>query len=155
MKIRNYITTDCENLCDLFFDTVHTINAKDYSKIECQAWATGKIDIPTLNKSFLENNTLVVEKNNIIVGFGDMDNTGYLDRLYVHKDFQRQGIAKLITSNLEKHAIDHGISTFTTYASITSLPFFKKQGYIVICDNIVYRNDVKLRNFVMKKQLFK
>ena len=28
-----------------------------------------------------------------IVGFGDIDKSGYLDRLYVHKDHQREGIA--------------------------------------------------------------
>ena len=27
-----------------------------------------------------------IEKNNIIVGFGDIDDTGYFDHLFTHKD---------------------------------------------------------------------
>lgn len=38
----------------------------------------------------MEHYTIVAVKNKIIVGFGDIDRTGYLDRMYVHKDFQRQ-----------------------------------------------------------------
>ena len=35
-----------------------------------------------------------------IVGFRDMDSTGYLDRLYVHKDYQKKGIAAAICDRL-------------------------------------------------------
>ena len=38
------------------------------------------------NKSFLKNYTIVAVENSIIVGFGDISEVGYLDRLYVHKD---------------------------------------------------------------------
>ena len=29
----------------------------------------------------------------MIIGFGDIAQMGYLDRLYVHEDYQRQGVA--------------------------------------------------------------
>ncbi len=32
MVIREYQQTDCEKLADLFYSTVHTVNAKDYTK---------------------------------------------------------------------------------------------------------------------------
>ena len=37
---------------------------------------------------FLNNYTVVMEKNGMIVGFGDINDRGYLDRLYVHKDIK-------------------------------------------------------------------
>lgn len=58
--------------------------------------------------------------NGEIVGFGDMDETGYLDRLYVHKDYQGQGIASAICDELERFAAG---KTFTTHASITAKLF--------------------------------
>lgn len=45
---------------------------------------------------------LVAVDNNLIVGFGDIDKTGYLDRLYIHSDYQRQGIAAAICDQLEQ-----------------------------------------------------
>lgn len=78
MNIRKYKTADCAEIADLFYGTVHTINAKDYAKSQLDVWAIGKIDIVAWDKSFLEHNTLVAEEKNIIVGFGDMDNTAIL-----------------------------------------------------------------------------
>ncbi|MEW8974197.1 MAG: GNAT family N-acetyltransferase [Tissierellaceae bacterium] len=100
------------------------------------------------NRSFLEHYTVVVVENGIIVGFGDMDNTGYLDRLYVHKDYQRQGIATVICHELESQL---DIRSITTHASITSKPFFEKRGYRTIKEQQVKRNGQVLVNYIMKK----
>ena len=32
MKFREYKTTDCEQLAQLFYNTVRSVNAKDYTK---------------------------------------------------------------------------------------------------------------------------
>lgn len=32
MIIRKYQPSDCKELADLFYNTVHTVNAKDYTK---------------------------------------------------------------------------------------------------------------------------
>ena len=101
MVIREYISSDCERLADLFFQTVHTVNAKDYTKEQLNVWATGNVDLSVWNNSFLEHYTLVAVENDVTVGFGDIDNTGYLDRLFVHKDYQRQGIATALCDRLE------------------------------------------------------
>lgn len=47
-----------------------------------------------------EHFSLVAIEAGMIVGFGDIDSTGYVDRLYVHKDYQRKGIATAICDML-------------------------------------------------------
>ena len=153
MDIRKYKSTDCAEIAELFYNTVHEINAKDYTKQQLDIWATGDVDLSVWDKSFLEHNTLVAEENNIIVGFGDMDNNGYLDRLFVHKDYQGKGIATSIIIELERQSKIHGISIFSTRASITSKPFLEKHGYHVVSENKVIRNGVELINFIMEKHL--
>ena len=155
MKIRKYKTADCAEIADLFFETIHTINAKDYTKTQLDVWANSKIDRVAWDNSFLEHNTLVAEENNIIVGFGDMNNNGYFDRLFVHKDYQGKGIATAIITELERLAQIHGIFAFSTHASITAKPFFEKHGYHVVRENKVIRNGVVLTNFIMEKSLIK
>ena len=78
-----------------------------------------------------------------------MDETGYLDRLYVHKDYQGQGIASAICDELERFAAGKKI---TTHASITAKPFFQHHGYCVVREQKVIRRGVALTNFVMEKQ---
>ena len=116
---------------------------------------SGNIDLSAWNRSFQEHMTLVAvmpsDKANgtqQIVGFADMDSTGYLDRLYVHKDFQRHGIASELCDRLEQAA---NVENFTTHASITAKPFFEKRGYQVMCVQQVERKGVLLTNYVMKK----
>ena len=101
MNIREYQTKDYKEIIKLFCDTVHNVNAKDYTEQQLDVWATGKADVETWNRSLLEHYSLVVLENSIIVGFGDIDKSGYLDRLYVHKDFQRKGVASAICNKLE------------------------------------------------------
>ena len=155
MKIRNYISADCAEISKLFYATVHTINAKDYTFHQLDAWAPKNINISDWDKSFLKNNTLVAESNNIIIGFADMDKTGYLNRLFVHKDFQGKGIASAILSELESQAIMQGISFITAHASVTAKTFFEKHGYNVLRKNKVIRRNIELTNFIMEKHLTK
>lgn len=155
MDIREYKSTNCAEMAELFYNTVHEINAKDYTKQQVDAWATGNIDRIAWDKSFLEHNTFVAEENDILVGFGDINDSGYVDRLYVHKDYQGKGIATAILTELERHAAKNNSSTFTVHASITAKPFFENQGYSVVRENKVTRNDVELTNFMMEKQYAK
>lgn len=148
MFLRKYNTSDCEYLAELFYQTVHNVNTKDYTKEQLDVWATGNVNLNEWDKSFLEHFTIVAVKNEVIVGFGDIDKTGYLDRLYVHKDYQRQGIASAICDKLEQSAKGNKI---TTHASITAKPFFEQRGYKTIREQQVMRKGIFLTNFVMEK----
>ena len=102
MILRKYINSDCEQLAKLFFKTVHSVNAKDYTKEQLDVWATGKVDLKDWDKSFMEHYTVVAIENNKIVGFGDIDKTGYLDRLYVHANYQEKVLQLLFVINWSK-----------------------------------------------------
>lgn len=148
MKIREYRQSDCEELAALFYRTVHTVNAKDYTKEQLDVWATGQVDLEKWNRSLQEHFSVVAVDREVLVGFGDIDQTGYLDRLYVHADYQRKGIASAICDRLE-HAVQGSI---VTHASITARPFFEHRGYKVMKEQRVERQGIFLTNFVMKKE---
>ena len=148
MEIRTYQPADCKEMAELFYQTVHTVNAKDYTRPQLDAWATGQVDLEQWNRSFLAHLSLVAVEDGAIVGFGDMASDGYLDRLYVHADHQRQGIATALCDRLEQSVP----RPFTTHASITAKPFFEKRGYTVVKEQAVERHGVLLTNFVMVKK---
>ena len=147
MELRRYESSDCKEVAELFYNTVHIINAKDYTKEQLDVWATQEVDLEKWNQSLQGHYSVVAVDNEIIVGFGDIDKDGYLDRLYVHADYQRKGIATAICKQLEQ-AVEGKI---TTHASITAKPFFEKRGYRVIRKQEVERRGIFLTNFVMEK----
>lgn len=95
-----------------------------------------------------QHQTLVAIKDDQVVGFADMSDTGYLDRLYVHAAYQHQGIATALVTALEEQML---APRYTTYASITAKPFFMQMGYQVVRKNTVVRAGINLINFEMVK----
>ena len=148
MIIRKYQASDCKELADLFYNTVHIVNAKDYTKEQLNVWATKQVDLEKWNKSLQEHFSVVALDNETIVGFGDIDKTGYLDRLFVHANYQKKGIATALCNQPEQ-AVQGDI---TTHASITAKPFFEKRGYKLVKEQQVERQGIFLTNYVMTKK---
>ena len=149
MEIRKYRQSDCREVTELFYNTVHTVNAKDYTKEELDVWATGREDLKKWNQILQDHFTVVAVDRKIITGFGDIDRTGYLDHLFVHAGYQGKGIATAICDQLE-NAVQGNI---VTHASVTARPFFEGRGYEVIKEQRVERQGIFLINFVMLKNL--
>lgn len=147
MLLRPYRSEDCPSLAELFYQTVHTVNAQDYSPPQLDAWADGYPDLAAWDRSLSRHHTLVAVLDGRIVGFADMADNGYLDRLYVHKDYQGQGIASALCDALEQ-AVS---GPYETHASLTARPFFARRGYQVVKEQQVERKGVLLTNFVMRK----
>lgn len=145
MKLRRYQPADCSRLAALFYQTVHTVNARDYSPAQLDAWADGQVDLAAWDQSFRDHYTLVAEADNRIVGFGDITPAGYLDRLYVATDYQGRGVATALCDQLEV-AVTGPIETD---ASITARPFFAHRGYRVVAKQTVVRHGVALTNYKM------
>ena len=148
MIIRKYQASDCKELADLFYNTVHIVNAKDYTKEQLNVRATKQVDLEKWNKSLQEHFSVVALDNETIIGFGDIDKTGYLDRLFVHANYQKKGIATGLCNQLEQ-AVQGDI---TTHASITAKPFFEKRGYKLVKEQQIERQGIFLTNYVMIKK---
>ena len=49
IKIREYTPSDLPEIAQLFYDTVHTVNAADYDDEQLDAWADGSVDVAEWN----------------------------------------------------------------------------------------------------------
>lgn len=150
MEIRRYKSVYLEQMARLFYETVHSVNKKDYSDLQLDVWASGDIDFEVWDISFRKHLSYVAVENDMVIGFGDIDDTGYLDRLYVHKDFQGRGVATAICDRLEMETPAEAV---VVHASVTAKPFFEKRGYETVRGQEVLRGGIALKNYVMKKAL--
>ncbi len=148
MYLRRYQCSDLKEIIKLFRQTVTNINVRDYTPLEIKAWTTSSTNFIEWDLSLSQHYSLVAIENNRIVGFGDINEFGYLDRLYVHYQYQKHGIGTALCDALEKKVQ----GDITTNASITAKSFFEKSGYQVLKEQKVLRNGVYLINFRMKKQ---
>ncbi len=152
MILRKYEKSDLAPIVKLFKDTVYTVNSRDYTREQIDAWAGGKIDLDSWQSSLSVHDTIVALEGNLIVGFGDAAKDGYLDRLYVHKDFQKMGVATNICDMREKLS---NSEYMYTHASITARAFFEKRGCCLKEERQVLRRGIILKNYLMEKFLKK
>ena len=150
VALRPYRPADCPALAKLFTETVHTVCAADYTPAELDAWAPPEgPDLAAWDASFQAHCTWIAEIGGKIAGFGDIDPaSGYLDRLYVGRDFQRRGAASALCDVLERTC---PVRPVTTHASRTARGFFEKRGYRLLRAQRVERRGQLLENFVMEK----
>ena len=153
MHVRNLEAADVPAVAALFTDTVRSVNARDYTPEQVEAWAPRPPDVPSWERSFAGRTALVVEVDGEVAGFGDLAAGGYLDRLYVHRDHQGRGVATALAGALEAEAARRGAVEVTADASITALPFFERRGYEVVARQERGVRGVRFINYRVRKPL--
>ncbi|MEG0249662.1 MAG: GNAT family N-acetyltransferase [Peptostreptococcus sp.] len=153
MKIRKYQPKDLNDLVNLFTDTIINVNIKDYSKSQVNAWSSSKHKLLNNPNFFTDLYTIVAIIDENIVGYGNIDSNGYLDHLFVHHNFQGQGIASRICDILEEYARQNSIKKIQVHSSISAKNFFKDRGYQVEKPQLVALNKESFVNFSMFKVL--
>ena len=126
---------------------------RDYTLSQVEAWAAGEADLLTRDSWFQRLYTLVAEADGRIVGYGNVEDTGYLDHLFVRWDCQGQGIAPALCDALEAHCRELGVDAVTVHASKTALPFFLGRGYAIEREQQVPCRGQVLTNYALEKIL--
>ena len=151
--IRAALQSDAVELKKLFQNTVLAINRRDYSQAEVEDWASCGDDLSNIEDMIKTHYFIVaVNQQSEIVGFSSITPQGYLHSMFVHKDFQGEGIATILLNEIEQYAITNGIMRITSEVSLTARPFFEKKGYLVEEEQKRKANQLSLTNFWMAKQ---
>jgi N-acetylglutamate synthase-like GNAT family acetyltransferase len=153
IQIRAYQNADTFTLWQLFYDTIHTVNCNDYTEAQIEAWAPNNFALAQWIKKFSTQLTYVAEIDNLIVGFAQLEASGYIDCFYVHKDFQGQGIGSKLMQKIELKAKSLEIKQLFSEVSITALPFFTRHNFTVVQQQQVERRGQKLTNYRMFKNI--
>lgn len=101
-------------LARLFGETVRQVNCRTTPRPRWKPGAAGEADLLTRDSWFQRLYTLVAEAGGRIVGYGNVEDTGYLDHLFVRWDCQGQGIAAVLCDALEAHCRELGVDAVTS-----------------------------------------
>ena len=152
IEIRNFHLSDVKALMDIFYNTIHKINIKDYSLEQVNAWAAkSDMDLEKWKNRFINNKPIIALIDGQLVGFAEFKNNGYIDCFYVHHEWIGKGIGKALMKEIFIRAKKSNIKRIFADVSITAKPFFEKMGFSVIKKQIIIRKGVELTNFPMEK----
>ncbi len=152
-SLRHYRPEDAAAVANLFHGSVHRATTADYTPEQRDAWAPQIPDPEQIQDRFSACDAVIAEHKNIIVGFSNIDKVGRVDMFYVHHDWQRHGIGRVLYRRIEGIARQQGHGQLTADVSITARPFFELMGFTVVRQQVVSRGNVTLSNFAMEKRL--
>ena len=151
MTIRQATREDLSAMQRLFVETIQSSCQEDYTPAQIAVWTSGAENQPRWLNLLREQYCVVAEVNQIIVGFGSLDKGSYLDFLYVHKDYQRKGVATHIYVALKNESESQGCNAMTADVSKTALPFFEAKGFMMIKENRKEISGVEIVNYHMRQ----
>jgi putative acetyltransferase len=143
--------SDVDAIRQLFQETIESVNRNDYNPDQIKIWSAGAQRIENWQKKITEQYFLLSKDKNTVNGFASMDVNGYIDFMYIHKNYQNQGIATLLLQALESKASELHLEKMWANVSITARPFFQKRGFIITDIHIKWIQEVAFENAVMTK----
>lgn len=151
--LRVYKQTDKKALQELFFNTVHHLQAREYPPAQLHLWAPS---IPNREVWARLDSVacFVVELDKQPVGFATLSEEGRIDFLYVHKDFQNRGIARALLKQLYRLARKKELLCLTAVVCASAKGFFESQGFVCTETLAKTLGDVSFFQYQMEKRLF-
>jgi putative acetyltransferase len=151
IKIRRAELSDLQELQALFVDTIRATCSQDYNEDQIKAWTASIENTDRWNRLITNQYSIVAESEGVIVGLAALDDPEYLDFLYVHKDYQRQGIANKLFDDLKLESLHQGHYKLISDVSITAKPFFELKGFVVEKENKKDVDGIELVNYRMRE----
>ena len=96
---------------------------------------------------------MIAEAAGEIIGMCSLQNNEYVDIMFVHQNFQRQGIANQLLESILKQAEILGTKHVYTDSSITAKLFFERKGFKAVRANQNIVGNQVLINYKMVKEL--
>ena len=144
---------DIPAITRLYNDTVRNVNARDYTPQQIDVWASSAQNTSRWQAAVKEQYFILAEISGKLAGFSSITPDGYLDFMYVSKDFQRCGVASALLNEIERKAREQNNSLIYAHVSATARGFFEKNGYTVREVVEDHFRGVVFMNNVMEKRI--
>lgn len=153
MNIRRFISGEERALFEVYYSAIHLVASRDYTPAQINAWAPLDLDQALWAERMRGINPFVAELDGNLVGYADVQPSGYIDHFFVSGHHPRQGIGQKLMEALHIEAASLGLSEMTSDVSHTAQPFFAKFGFTVIEQRQPELRGVVVPNALMRKAL--
>lgn len=153
MLIRRFHAGEDRALFEVYYSSIHLAASRDYTPKQISAWAPADLDQGLWAKKMHDIKPFVAAVNGEIVGYADVQPSGYIDHFFVSGYHQGRGIGKLLMSALHGKAASIGLTELTSDVSLTAQPFFEKFGFSIIEQRAPELRGVVIPNALMHKVL--
>lgn len=138
-------------LREVFYTSIRMSCVKDYNNKQLEAWAPEVYDKIKWAARMKSIHPFIARLDGKIVGYTDLQKSGYIDHFFVHGAYQGRGIGAALMSKIFSQSAE--LKTLHSQVSITAKPFFIGHGFEVIKAQEVRVKNVQLTNYAMQYRL--
>jgi putative acetyltransferase len=151
MRIRRFEPGEEPALFDIYHSAIHLIASRDYTEEQINAWAPVVLDEELWVRRIRGINPFVAELEGALVGYADVQESGYIDHFFVSGRHPRRGIGRSLMEVLQSEAMRLGVTELTSDVSRTAQPFFARFGFQIIEQRVPVVRGIELPNARMRK----
>lgn len=137
-----------EDLWRVYYTAIRQGCANHYSQSQLEAWAPDDLDRNIFSNKIRELKPFIAFDGNIIAGYADIQNDGYIDHFFVHGDHQRKGVGAALMARVMMEG--RGFPRIYSNVSNTAKPFFEKYGFYVLKKQLIEIHGQHLENNAME-----
>ena len=153
VRIRRFQIGDEPALFRVFHSAIHEIARHDYTREQIDAWAPANLDQELWTSKMQRIRPFVAEDGAAVVGYADVQPSGYIDHFFVSGFRPRQGIGAALMARIHEEAATLGLEELTADVSRTAEPFFLHYGFAVVERKSPVLRGVAIPNALMRKRL--
>lgn len=153
LHIRPFRLGDEPFLLAVHRSAIRRVACRDYGAEQIAAWAPEDVDTAQWAARMQALAPFVAESCGAIVGYADVQPSGYIDHFFVSGDHPGQGIGRALMERLHAQAQAWRLQTLHADVSLTAEPFFARFGFTVVERRMPMRRGVALPNALMRKAL--
>lgn len=131
LTVRPYEARDRTACWGVFYRAVREGAAGIYDEAQRAAWAPTPLPLPGDHDKLLAAHTFVAEREGRVVGFMNVEPSGYLDMAFVLPEEMGQGTAGALYAAVLAQARAQGSARMTVIASPLARRFFAKRRWVV------------------------
>ncbi len=132
IHIRRYVQGEEPALFDVYYTAIHLVACRDYTTEQVEAWAPQNLDATLWRDKIRSINPFVAELEGRLVGYADVQSSGYIDHFFVSGAHPRKGVGSSLMRRILDEAQACGISTLTSDVSRTAQSFFERFAFAVV-----------------------
>ncbi|WP_233237238.1 GNAT family N-acetyltransferase [Bordetella sp. LUAb4] len=154
MRIRRFRLGDEPALFQVFHSSIHLVAARDYTAEQIEAWAPADLDQDIWRERMRTIRPFVAElASGGIVGYADVQESGYIDHFFVSGHHPRRGIGQALMARIHEEAARLGLTELTSDVSRSAQPFYAHHGFEIVELRYPERRGVVIPNALMRKRL--
>ncbi|MFL5306385.1 MAG: GNAT family acetyltransferase [Polyangia bacterium] len=153
LTVREFRDGDEGALYAVFHSAVHGVAVRDYTPEQLAAWAPDLAELTPCTEKIRALRPFVVEDDGRIVGYADLQPSGYIDHFYVAGADARHGVGRALIQRIHARAAELQLTQLFADVSVTAEGFFERFGFRVVERKLAEVRGARLPNARMVKDL--